>query len=57
VLLEAAAQSALLTVEINLAGLRDAERKAAYAARASALNCDIAALKEQAVAAVRKRIG
>jgi formiminotetrahydrofolate cyclodeaminase len=57
VLLEAAAQSALLTVEINLAGLRDAERKAAYAARASALSRDIAALKEQAVAAVRRRIG
>jgi formiminotetrahydrofolate cyclodeaminase len=57
VLLEAAAQSAHLTVEINLAALRDAERKAAYAARASALNCDIAALKEQALTVVRERIG
>ncbi|WP_308637657.1 cyclodeaminase/cyclohydrolase family protein [Paenibacillus silvisoli] len=55
-LLEAAAQSALLTVDINLAGLKDAEKKEAFAARRTALITEIVQLKERALAVVRECI-
>lgn len=52
-LFEAAAQSAYLTVEINLASLKDEESRREYGRRASELLRDIAELKEIAVGTVR----
>lgn len=52
-LFEAAAQSAYLTVEINLASLKDEESRREYGRRASELLRDIAELKEAAVGTVR----
>lgn len=57
VLFEAAAQSALLTVDINLASLKDAEVKQQYAVRAASLICDITSLRDQTLGIVRRRIG
>ncbi|MFC3767082.1 cyclodeaminase/cyclohydrolase family protein [Paenibacillus sp. GCM10012303] len=53
ILFESAAQSAYLTVEINLASLKDEEAKQRYDERAAELLGDTARLKEQAVTAVR----
>ncbi|TCP55463.1 formiminotetrahydrofolate cyclodeaminase [Tumebacillus sp. BK434] len=55
-LLESAAQSALLTVDMNLPGLKDLERKSAYAAERDALLNSITPLKDQIVTTVRKRL-
>ncbi|SDW66713.1 cyclodeaminase/cyclohydrolase family protein [Paenibacillus sp. CF384] len=55
-LLEAAAQSALLTVEINLAALKDEGIKAHYAAKRTALIAEIEQLKNRTLAVVRDRI-
>jgi formiminotetrahydrofolate cyclodeaminase len=52
-LFEAAAQSAYLTVEINLASLKDEESRREYDRRASELLRDIAELKEAVVGTVR----
>ncbi|MCZ8512599.1 cyclodeaminase/cyclohydrolase family protein [Paenibacillus filicis] len=56
ILFESAAQSALLTIEINLAALQDAEFKERVAGRASALIREITAVKEETLVAVRQRI-
>lgn len=56
VLFEAAAQSAALTVEINLASLKDAELKRQHAAKLSALIRDIEELKGNTWDTVRSRI-
>lgn len=53
ILFESAAQSAYLTVEINLASLKDDEVRQRYDERATELLGDTARLKEQAVTAVR----
>ncbi|RAP74507.1 cyclodeaminase/cyclohydrolase family protein [Paenibacillus montanisoli] len=55
-LLEAAGQSALLTVDINLAGLKDAAKKEQFAARRTALIAEIIQLKERTLAVVRDSI-
>ncbi|SFT20341.1 cyclodeaminase/cyclohydrolase family protein [Paenibacillus sp. BC26] len=55
-LLEAAAQSALLTVEINLAALKDEGIKAHYAAKRTSLIAEIEQLKNRTLAVVRDRI-
>jgi len=56
ILFEAAAQSALLTVEINLASFKDAERKRSYEDKVSALTREIGELKIRALEVSRKRI-
>ncbi|WP_232463319.1 cyclodeaminase/cyclohydrolase family protein [Tumebacillus avium] len=55
-LLESAAQSALLTVDMNLPGLKDAERKSAYEAERGALLTAITPLKDKIVTTVRQRL-
>lgn len=57
ILFDAAAQSALLTVEINLASLKDPELKRQYADKASSLIREIADLKYRTLQIARKRIG
>lgn len=57
ILFDAAAQSALLTVEINLASLKDPELKRQYADKASLLIREIADLKSSILQIARKRIG
>lgn len=56
ILFEAAAQSALLTVEINLGALRDEKQKTLYSSRAAALIRDIASLKAEALRISRSRM-
>lgn len=56
ILLEAAAQSALLTVEINLAALADPELAQQYRERLSALMEEISKLKGSVLQVVRSRI-
>lgn len=52
-LFEASAQSAYLTVEINLASLKDEEERKRYDDRAAELLCEAAHWKTQAVSSVR----
>jgi len=56
ILLEAAAQSALLTVEINIQVLKDTSSKEQYALQASSLMQEITALKNTIVQVTRQRI-
>ncbi|MEK0317920.1 cyclodeaminase/cyclohydrolase family protein [Cohnella sp. 56] len=56
ILLEAAAQSALLTAEINFGSLQDEQSKARYADRASALMLSIERAKAEVLNAVRRRM-
>lgn len=56
ILFEAAAQSALLTVDINLASLKDLDVKQSYEAKTAALIREIAQIKEQTLFIVRSRI-
>ncbi|PWK11229.1 cyclodeaminase/cyclohydrolase family protein [Tumebacillus permanentifrigoris] len=55
-LLEAAAQSALLTVDINLPGLKDLDRKNQFTATRDQIQLDITALRQSIVTAVRGRL-
>jgi formiminotetrahydrofolate cyclodeaminase len=55
-LLEAAAQSALLTVDINLPGLKDLDRKNQFTATRDGIEADITALRHSIVATVRGRL-
>lgn len=56
-LLEAAGQSALLTVDINLPGLQDASRRAAFEELRNDLQGELLLLKSTVVATVRERLG
>ncbi len=56
ILFEAAAQSALLTVEINLASLKDLELKQQYADKVSTLMQQISDLKNKASRIIQDRI-
>lgn len=56
ILLEAAAQSASLTVDINLPALHDVELKQQYSDKADTLMNEIAALKSNTIITVRNRI-
>lgn len=56
ILLEAAAQSALLTVQINLAALKDEATREEFEAAARELIDDIEQLKNRTLAVVRDRI-
>lgn len=56
ILLEAAAQSALLTVEINIQALKDNALKDQYALQAFSLMQEISALKHNVIQAARQRI-
>ncbi|MFK4344267.1 MULTISPECIES: cyclodeaminase/cyclohydrolase family protein [unclassified Paenibacillus] len=56
ILFEAAAQSALLTVDINLASLKDLDAKHAYEAKTAALIREIGQIKAQTLLIVRSRI-
>lgn len=55
-LLEAAAQSALLTVDINLPGLKDLDRKAAFTAKRDGIEQDVVTLRQTVVTIVRGRL-
>ena len=55
-LLEAAAQSALLTVDMNLPGLKDAEKKAAFTEQRDHVAGEIATIKNTVVETVRDRL-
>lgn len=55
-LLEAAAQSALLTVDMNLPGLKDAEKKAAFTEQRDHVAGEIATIKNTVVEMVRDRL-
>ncbi|MBL0386505.1 cyclodeaminase/cyclohydrolase family protein [Tumebacillus sp. ITR2] len=55
-LLEAAAQSALLTVDINLPGLKDLERKSQFTATRNQIEQDVVSLRQSVVTAVRGRL-
>ena len=57
ILFEAAAQSAGLTVEINLASIRDSAQKAQYAEDLAALIREITELRSEALSITRSRIG
>ncbi|WDM22945.1 cyclodeaminase/cyclohydrolase family protein [Paenibacillus polymyxa] len=56
ILFEAAAQSALLTVDINLASLKDLDVKYSYETKTAALIREIGQIKEQTLLMVRSRI-
>lgn len=56
ILLEAAAQSALLTVDINLPALHDVELKQQYSGKADALMYEIATLRSSNLSTVRNRM-
>ncbi|WP_116190648.1 cyclodeaminase/cyclohydrolase family protein [Paenibacillus taihuensis] len=56
ILLEAAAQSALLTVQINLAALKDEEQRKEFETAAGELISEIEQLKNRTLAVVRDRI-
>ncbi|MGB8955801.1 MAG: cyclodeaminase/cyclohydrolase family protein [Tumebacillaceae bacterium] len=55
-LLEAAAQSALLTVDMNLPGLKDAEKKAAFTEKRDHVAGEIVTRKNAIVETVRDRL-
>lgn len=55
-LLESSAQSALLTVEINISGMKDQERKEGYKKEVIPIINDITSLKDSIVNTVRERI-
>lgn len=57
VVLEAAAQSAALTIEINLASLKDAELKGRYSDQLATLMGEIEELKRQTLHISRRRMG
>ncbi|APB72464.1 methenyltetrahydrofolate cyclohydrolase [Paenibacillus polymyxa] len=56
ILFEAAAQSALLTVDINLASLKDLDVKYSYETKTAALIREIGQIKDQTLLMVRNRI-
>ncbi|WP_336776400.1 cyclodeaminase/cyclohydrolase family protein [Paenibacillus sp. MMO-58] len=56
ILFEAAAQSALLTIEINLASLKDAELKQLYSDKVASLMNEIQDLKSSSLQITRNRI-
>ncbi|MEK4460088.1 cyclodeaminase/cyclohydrolase family protein [Paenibacillus sp. FSL R10-2748] len=56
ILFEAAAQSALLTIDINLASLKDLDVKYSYETKTAALIREIGQIKEQTLLMVRSRI-
>nr|WP_284236930.1 cyclodeaminase/cyclohydrolase family protein [Paenibacillus glycanilyticus] len=56
ILFEAAAQSALLTIEINLGSLKDQEMKQQYEDKVRLLSGEIGELKSKALVVVRGRI-
>ncbi|AHM64575.1 methenyltetrahydrofolate cyclohydrolase [Paenibacillus polymyxa] len=56
ILFEAAAQSALLTIDINLASLKDLDVKQSYEAKTATLLREIGQIKEQTLLTVRSRI-
>lgn len=56
ILFEAAAQSALLTIEINLASLKDLELKQHYSSELASLMSEIQDLKNKSLQITRKRI-
>ncbi|WP_201007010.1 cyclodeaminase/cyclohydrolase family protein [Paenibacillus glycanilyticus] len=56
ILFEAAAQSALLTIEINLASLKDAELKQLYSDKVASLMNEIRELKSSSLQITRNRI-
>ncbi|MGW9527647.1 cyclodeaminase/cyclohydrolase family protein [Paenibacillus terrae] len=56
ILFEAAAQSALLTIDINLASLKDLDAKHSYEAKTAALIREIGQIKAQTLLIVRSRI-
>ncbi|WP_159886988.1 cyclodeaminase/cyclohydrolase family protein [Paenibacillus puerhi] len=56
ILFEAAAQSALLTIEINLASLQDLELKSHYSDKLSSMISEIGDLKNKAIQITRARI-
>ncbi|MDF2835059.1 MAG: Formiminotransferase-cyclodeaminase [Paenibacillus sp.] len=56
ILFEAAAQSALLTVEINLASLKDEEQRSVYAVRLSESMSEIEQLKSSTLQETRRRM-
>ncbi|MEK4429282.1 MULTISPECIES: cyclodeaminase/cyclohydrolase family protein [Paenibacillus] len=56
ILFEAAAQSALLTVDINLASLKDLDVKYSYETKTAALIREIGQIKDQTLLMVRSRI-
>lgn len=55
-LLESAAQSALLTVDMNLPGLKDATRKAEFETERNTIASEIVSVKDAVVATVRQRL-
>lgn len=56
ILFEAAAQSALLTIDINLASLKDLDVKQSYEAKTATILREIGQIKEQTLLTVRSRI-
>ncbi|ADO54917.1 cyclodeaminase/cyclohydrolase family protein [Paenibacillus polymyxa] len=56
ILFEAAAQSALLTIDINLTSLKDLDVKQSYEAKTAVLLREIGQIKEQTLLTVRSRI-
>ena len=56
ILLEAAAQSALLTIEINLGSLKDLELKRQYSSKLSVLISEISALNNETLQITRNRM-
>ncbi|HEU4964903.1 MAG TPA: cyclodeaminase/cyclohydrolase family protein [Bacilli bacterium] len=55
-LLESAAQSALLTVDMNLAGMKDSERRTAFETERNAIAQEIVEVKDAVVITVRRRL-
>jgi len=55
-LLESAAQSALLTVDMNLPGLKDEEKKTAFTNEREAIADKVTKLKDDVVGTVRRRL-
>ncbi|MGE7664812.1 cyclodeaminase/cyclohydrolase family protein [Ureibacillus composti] len=56
ILFESAAQSALLTIDINLASLKDLELKHHYSAKVSSLISEISEMKNKALQITRDRL-
>ncbi len=57
ILLESAAHSALLTVEMNVAGMNEAAVKQAYQQEANRVMAEIAGMKNEVIERVRRRMG
>lgn len=55
-LLESAAQSALLTVDMNLAGMKNAEQRAAFETERNAIAQEIVTVKDAVTDIVRRRL-